>query len=298
MNVLISGGTGFLGRALTRSFLADGHSVVVLARGAGSVEGARVVRWDARTTRGWADLIEETDVALHLAGQSLSTFPWTASIKRKFYESRVLSGRALTEAIRSAKRRPKVFVQASGINYYGTRGETADESTPPGDDFLARLTVDWEDSTRPLEELGVRHVAIRTAVVLDKKEGMFPLMALPVKLFAGGPIGGGKFAVPWIHLADYVGAVRYLTADENARGAYNLVAPIPVSNAEFNRALAKALRRPYWLPTPAFPLRILLGEMSVLILEGRSVLPKRLLEAGYVFQFPDAPAAFADLFAR
>jgi uncharacterized protein (TIGR01777 family) len=296
MNIMISGGSGFLGRALTKSFLSDGHKVFILARGAAVVEGAQVIQWDAKTTSGWGSLVNDMDVIVHLAGKSLSTFPWTPATKRSFHDSRVLSGKAIMDAISQATRRLKILVQASGINYYGISGAAADESTPPADDFLAQLTVDWENATKPAEELGMRRVIVRTSVVLAKDGGMLPLMALPVKLFTGGPMGDGKFAVPWIHVNDYVGAVRHLIQDENARGAYNLIASTPTSNADFNRALAKALHRPYWFPAPAFILRKLLGEMSVLVVEGRYALPKRLLESGYKFQFENIRDAFADLF--
>ncbi len=296
MNIMISGGSGFLGRALTKKLIADGHKVFILTRGAETVEGAQMIQWDAKTTNGWGNLVNNMDAVIHLAGKSLSTFPWTSATKRSFRDSRVLSGRAIASAMSQATRRPKILVQASGINYYGVTGATADESTPPADDFLAQLTVEWEDATQPVEELGVRRVVVRTSVVLAKNGGMLSLMALPIKLFAGGPMGDGKFAVPWIHVDDWVGAVRHLIADENARGAYNLIAPTPTSNADFNRALAKVLRRPYWLSAPAFLLKILLGEMSVLVVEGRYAQPKRLLESGYQFQFENVKSAFGDLF--
>jgi len=296
MNVMIAGGSGFLGSALTQSLLADGHKVFILTRGGKVPSGAQAVTWDAKTTSGWGHLINEMDVVIHLAGKTLASFPWTAATKRAFHESRIQPGLALAQAIQQATRRPKLFVQASGINHYGLHGDIADESTPPGDDFLAQLTVKWEAATKPVEELGVRRVILRTAVVLGKGEGMLGLMALPAKLFAGGPMGDGKFAMPWIHVNDWVGAVRHLMVDSTASGAYNLIAPTPTSNADFNRALAEVLHRPYWFPTPAFLLRILLGEMSVLVVEGRFARPKRLTESGYKFQFEAAREALADLF--
>lgn len=296
MNIMITGGSGFLGRALTKSFLSEGNKVFILTRGADVVQGAQMIQWDAKTTSGWGHHINEMDVIIHLAGKSLSTFPWTAAVKQSFYDSRTFSGKAITEAIAQANHRPKILIQASGINHYGLSGTSADEFTPPADDLLSQVTVQWESATKPVEELGVRRVIIRTAVVLAKEGGILPLMALPIKLFLGGPIGDGKFAVPWIHVNDWIGAVRHLIADENARGAYNLIAPTPTSNADFNRALADVLHRPYWFPTPAFLLRILLGEMSVLIIMGRFALPKRLLESGYRFQFETARSAFVDLF--
>ncbi len=296
MNVMIAGGSGFLGSALTKSLLADGHKVFILTRGGSAAPGAQAVKWDAKTTSGWGHLVNEMDVIIHLAGRTLASWPWTASTKREFHDSRVFPGLALAQAILEATQRPGIFIQQSGINHYGLHGSLADESTPPADDFLAQLTVKWENATKSVEELGVRRVVIRTAPALDKKGGLMPLMALPVKLFVGGPLGGGKFAIPWIHIHDWVGAVRYLIANENTRGAYNLIAPTPTSSADFYRALASVLHRPYWFPTPAFLLRTLLGEMSVLVLEGRFAQPKRLTESGYQFQFAGAREALSDLF--
>ncbi|MBE0671951.1 MAG: TIGR01777 family protein [Anaerolineales bacterium] len=295
MKVMIAGGSGFLGQALTKSLLADGHQVYVLTRGARAMDGVQAVQWDAKTTKGWGHLVNEMDAIIHLSGKSLSSWPWTAAVKQAFHDSRILPGLALAQSIQEATHRPGIFIQASGINHYGLSGDLADESTPPGDDFLAQLTIKWEDATRSIEELGVRRIVIRNAPVLAKDGGLLSLMALPIRLFVGGPLGSGKHSMPWIHINDWVGGVRHLIASENARGAYNLVAPTPTSNAEFNRILAKVLHRPYWFPTPAFLLRTFLGEMSVLILEGRFSQPKRLIESGYQFQFPGPREALTDL---
>ena len=296
MNILIAGGSGFLGRELVRSFLADGHKVFILSRGSNAPKGAQAVKWDAKTTQGWGHLVNEMDVIINLVGKTLASWPWTASTKRDFHDSRILPGLALALAVLEATRRPSVFIQASGINHYGLHGELADESTPPGADFLAWLTIEWEAATHSVEELGVRWVIVRSAPVLAKNGGLLSMMALPIKLFAGGPLGSGKHAMPWIHINDWVGGVRHLIESENARGAYNLIAPTPTSNAEFNRVLASVIHRPYWFPTPAFLLRILLGEMSVLVVEGRFAQPKRLIESGYRFQFSAAREALSDLF--
>ena len=296
MNVMIAGGSGFLGSALTKSFLAGGHKVFILTRGSRTPSGTQAIHWDAKTTSGWGHLVNEMDVIINLTGKTLASWPWTASKKRAFHDSRVFPGLALAQAILDATQRPGIFIQQSGINHYGLRGDLADESTPPADDFLAQLTVQLENATKSVEELGVRRVVIRSAPVLDKKGGLMPLMALPVKLFVGGPLGSGKFALPWIHIADWVGAVCYLIENKNARGVYNLIAPTPTSSADFNRALANVLHRPYWFPTPAFLLRTLLGEMSVLVVEGRFAQPKRLIESGYRFQFEGPHEALVDLF--
>jgi hypothetical protein len=207
----------------------------------------------------------------------------------------VNAGRELSEAICSASRRPKVLIQASGINHYGTIGGTADETTPPGDDFLARLTVAWERATNEVESSGVRRCIVRQGVVLAPQGGLFSLMVLPVRLFAGGPLGSGKQAVPWVHLDDVVGAIHFLLENGQTSGVYNLIAPEAASNADFYRALAKALHRPYWFRTPAFLLKLALGEMSVLVVEGRYATPKHLLEAGYRFQVEELGEAMKRL---
>lgn len=298
MKVLIAGGTGFLGRALTESLLADNHQAYLLTRNtrAKIPAGVHSILWDSKTTDGWGHRINEMDVVVHLAGKSLSSWPWTASKKRAFLDSRVQPGLVLASAIEKATHRPRVFIQQSGIGHYGLKGEPADESTPPGDDFLSQITVHEEDATKSVEALGVRRVVTRSAVVIARRGGLMPLMALPVQLFAGGPYGRGKHAMQWIHIADWVGAVRFLIGNENARGAYNLIAPTPTSNEEFNRALAKVIHRPYWFRTPPVLLRTFLGEMSVVLLGGRFAQPKRLIDSGYRFQFSRPEEAFLDLY--
>jgi uncharacterized protein (TIGR01777 family) len=289
MNILMTGGTGLIGKALTRSLLADGHSIWVLTRQDTVPPAVKnnltLVHWDGNTPSGWGDLVSKMDVVLNFAGESLVRWPWTQAQKHRFWESRVQAGKALTEAIRLASPPPKILIQSSGINHYGLRGTPADENTPPGDDFLSRLTVAWEAATQEVEQMGVRRCVVRLAVVLAPRGVLLPLMALPVRLFLGGALGSGKQAVPWIHVDDVVGAVRFLLENEQASGPYNLIAPEVVTNADFFRLLAKTLHRPYWFPTPSFLLKALLGEMSVLVLEGRAVSPGRLLQAGYRFRY-------------
>ena len=175
---------------------------------------------------------------VNACGLGLEHWPWTASRKRQFLVSRVLPGMALAEAIAEAKPRPRILIQYSGINRYGLMGDTiADETTSAGVDFLAQLTIPWEDSTRAVEALGLRRVIARNAVVLDRSEGLFPLMCLPARLFVGGRFGSGRQAVPWIHVADQVRAILFFLEHEEAVGAFNLVAPGPISNFEFMRAV-------------------------------------------------------------
>ena len=298
MKVLIAGGSGFMGWHLTQSLTADSHQVWVLSRNPNKdFPGTQVVPWDGQTTTGWAQLPEEMDAVVNLSGLSLHSWPWTKRKKQRFHNSRVKPGLALASAIKNATHHPEVFIQISGINHYGLRGESiADESTLPADDYLAQLTVAWEGAAKSVEEVGVRHVVCRTAVVLARDAILMWLMALPVRLYLGGRFGSGEQAMPWIHLDDQIGAIRYLMGNSNAKGAYNLIAPQATSNAEFMRTLAKVLRRPYWFPVPAVLMRLALGEMSVLITDGRFAQPKRLLEHGYTFRFPKLEGALKNIF--
>jgi uncharacterized protein len=299
MRIMITGGTGMIGTTLARSLLADGHQVIVLTRSPNTArlpEGATALGWDGRTAAGWGEALRQVDGVVNLVGERLSRWPWTAAQKQRFVDSRVNGGHALVEAIQASASRPKVLIQASGANYYGPRGlEPVTEADAPGGDFLAELCKAWEVSTQPVEELGVRRAVIRSGIVLEAREGILPIMALPVRLFAGGRLGGGQQGLPWIHLQDEVAAIRFLLDNPAASGAYNLTSPRPVASAEFIKILAKVLKRPYWLPAPAFALRLALGGMATLVLDGIYLQPKRLLEKGFVFRYGEAEAALRSL---
>lgn len=302
MNILIAGGTGFIGSALTRSLLADGHHVWALTRNparARLAEGAQAVGWDGRTVGNWLDVFSRMDAVVNLVGENVGRWPWTAERKRRIRDSRVEAGAALAGAFQRASRHPAVLIQSSGVGYYGTCGsEPITEDSPAGSDFFASVAVDWEASSRVVDSLGARRVVIRTSLVLDSKAGILPLMALPVRLFMGGPLGDGKQGISWIHLEDYIRAARFLLENEKAAGAFNLSAPNPISNVEFMAALAKALGRPCWLPAPAFALRLALGEMSTLLLDGQFAIPQRLVNLGFAFKFETVPEALQSLFPQ
>jgi uncharacterized protein (TIGR01777 family) len=302
MRIIISGGTGFIGTTLTKNLLTEGHQVWILTRNMQSArlaEGVRVVGWDAKTTAGWGELVSQVDTIINLAGESLGTGLWAEERKKRILSSRVDSGQAISDAIRQANPRPKTLIQASAVGFYGLHGdEPLTEESAPGRGFLAEVCKAWEASSLPVEELGVRRVVIRTGVVLSKDGGALRRMMLPFGLFAGGPLGNGRQGFPWIHLADEVEGIRFLMENEKALGIFNLSAPNPLSNAEFGHILAKVMRRPYWLPVPAFALRLLLGEMSTLVLEGQYMVPKRLQELGFRFRFETAEAALRDLMRR
>jgi len=298
--VIVTGGSGLIGRRLAEELAADGHEVVVLSRDprrvTGLPAGVKVVGWDGQRATGWAEWANGAGAIVNLAGENLSSKRWSEAQKRRIRESRVNAGRAVVEAVQAAATKPRVVIQASAVGYYGPRGDEAvTEETPPGHDFLASVCQVWEASTQPVEAMGVRRAIIRTGIVLSTRGGALPRMLLPFRLFVGGPLGSGRQGFPWIHLADEVGAIRFLIERETARGPFNLAAPQPPSNAEFSRALGRALGRPALLPAPAPVLRLLLGEMATVLVEGQRAVPARLLREGYQFLFPDLDAALRDL---
>ncbi len=305
MRILITGGTGLIGSALAAELAQAGHEVIVLSRNpdrAGDLPvGVRAERWDGRTAQGWAHLADGAGAIVNLAGASIAgegflPSRWTPERKRLILQSRLDAGRAVVEAVQQAARKPAVVIQSSGIGIYGFAGDRVlDESAPAGSDWLAQVAVQWELATAPVEAMGVRRAVIRTAVVLSRKGGVLPLMLLPFRLFVGGPIGGGKQYVPWIHIADEVGAIRFLIEHPDARGPFNLVAPEVMTNAEVSRVIARVLRRPSWLPLPAFIMRLMFGEVATLLLEGQRAVPERLRELGYAFRFPTLEGALRDL---
>lgn len=293
MNILIAGGSGFLGTALT-AHLTRYNRVFILTRQRPKSEDQ--IHWDAKSTDRWAERLDEMDAVINVTGFGLEHWPWTRRHKQQFIDSRVIPGRVLAEAFEKSGRRPGIFIQVSGINRYGLRGEgIADESTPPSADFLGQLTVRLEDATDPMDSLGVRRVITRTAVVLAPHRGQFPRMVLPVRLFFGGRFGDGKNVMNWIHIEDFVRAVQFLLERESARGPYNLTAPSFTSGEEFMRAVAKTLRRPFWFHVPKALLQLTLGEMHVVLTEGRRVEPKRLSELGFQFEFGNLEDALKDL---
>jgi uncharacterized protein (TIGR01777 family) len=300
MRVVITGGSGLIGRALARNLGQGGHDAVVLTRDPDRVgqlpSGVRAARWDGRTAQGWVSLLAEDTAIVHLAGESIAQGRWTAEKKRRIRDSRVVSGQAVMDAIREAPVKPRVLVQGSAVGYYGAHGDEAvPEDTPAGRDFLAAVCQEWEASTAEAEGLGVRRAVARTGIVLAREGGALPAMSLPFKMMIGGPIGNGRQWFPWIHIDDEVGALRFLLEREAARGVFNLSAPHPVTNRELTRTLARALRRPGFLPAPGFALRIALGEMADSLLQGQRAIPSRLLELGYAFRWPDLEPALRNL---
>lgn len=306
MRVIITGGSGLIGQALGKELSQHGYEVIVLSRslsrspeasqGSGS-DNIRIVRWDGKTALGWGELANEAKAIVNLAGANISGGRWTDAKKRLILQSRVNAGSAVTQAVESVSTKPQVVVQSSAVGIYGAHGdEPVTEAAPVGQDFLAGVCVKWEASSAGVENAGVRRVIVRTGVVLSDRGGALPLMALPYRLFAGGPIGSGRQWFPWITLADEVGAIRFLIENPAALGVFNLSAPNPLTNREFGKVLGKVLRRPSYFPAPAFLFKLLFGEMSTILLDGQRQIPERLLKLGYSFRFQQAEQALREIY--
>lgn len=308
MKIIITGGSGLIGRALSADYVKDGHKVVILSRDPQAVQsrlpaGVQAVAWDGRTAAGWGAEAEGADAIVNLAGVSIAgTFPfgmrWTAARREAILNSRLNAGRAVVEAVQQAAVKPGIVVQAGAVGYYSHRNsQPFDETEPGGDDFQARVCAAWENSTAPLDGM-VRRAVIRSGVVLAIDSVSLGLQALPFQMFVGGPIGNGRQGYPWIHIQDEVRAIRFLIENPQAQGVFNLTAPTQVTNAEFGRTLGKVLGRPYWLPVPGFVFKLAFGEVSTILLDGWKVKPTRLELLGFRFKFPEPEAALRDIYKK
>jgi uncharacterized protein (TIGR01777 family) len=299
MKVVITGGTGLIGRALAKSLLADRHEVVILSRDPESAkhvpQGANVVKWDGHSAEGWVEAAEAADAIVNLAGASIDS-RWTDAYKKRIRESRVKAGQAVVAGIKAMDNKPKALIQASAVGYYGVQKDNIiTEDSPAGNDFLAGVCKDWEASSQEAEALGVRRAIIRTGIVLSTKGGALARLLPIFRLGAGGPVGSGKQYYPWIHIGDEVDAIRFLIETPSASGVFNLSAPNPVPNADFSRTLGRAMNRPAFAPAPAIAMKVAFGEMATIILDGQRAIPQNLQKAGYTFRHPELEAAFRHL---
>jgi uncharacterized protein (TIGR01777 family) len=302
MNILIAGGTGLIGRPLIRSLVSSGHQIVVLSRNSpkhSNSPSVEFLHWDGENVPSWGSSVNHVEAVINLAGENIGSFPWTRKRKQLFRKSRIKAGNALVNAIQIVQPRPSIFIQASAVGFYGPHGdERIDETSGSGTDYSARLCIDWEGSSAGVEEMGIRRIIIRTGVVLERSGGVLPLMALPVRLFAGGRLGKGNQGIPWIHIDDEVNAIKFLLENDSARGVYNLSAPNPTSNSAFMKTLASVLKRPYWFHVPQSVIRFALGEMSTLLLNGQYMIPSRLLNNGFKFIYETLGLALQDILNR
>lgn len=292
MKILVSGSSGLVGQTLLPHLTAAGNDVVRLVRRPPPL-GPLEIAWDPAAGRIDTAALEGIDAAVHLSGESIGAGRWSEERKHVLRESRVGSTRLLAEALARAARRPRVLVVASATGYYGDRGDALlEESASSGDGFLAALCRDWEAAAKPATRAGIRVANLRIGVVLSAAGGALPALLPLFRLGLGGRLGNGRQYFPWIALDDLVRVVDFVIGSDALRGAVNATSPSPVTNAEFTRVLARVLRRPAFLPAPAFALRLVLGEFAREgLLASQCVVPRRLLDAGFAFRHPDLEGA-------
>jgi uncharacterized protein (TIGR01777 family) len=294
VRVAVTGATGLIGSKLVAALRERGDEVTVLSRDpakASAALGVGAEQWDPAGGEAPAAALAGRDGVIHLAGEPIAQ-RWTAAAKERIRDSRVTGTRNLVAGLRAAEPRPRVLLSASGMDYYGARGdEEIDESAPPGEGFLAAVCVAWEAAAQEAAALGLRVAIARTAVALDPDGGALAKMLPPFKLGVGGPVAGGRQWMPWIHVDDIVGIYLAALDGEQWSGPVNAATPTPVTNAEFSKALGRALHRPAVVPVPGFALKLLYGDMAEVVTTGRRAVPKRPLELGYAFRHPDLDEA-------
>lgn len=300
MKIAIVGGSGFIGRNLAKALHRAGEEVIIFSRKNSlpqELMGLANMHLVSTSKPSTKDL-EGVDALVNLAGESVVGEKWSDKRKEALRTSRVDFTRSIVEELAKVKVKPKVFLQGSAIGFYGmheTGKPVFSEDAKPGEDFLAKLCVDWEEEANRMKEFGVRTVLIRTGIVLSPESGAMQQMLLPFKMFVGGPLGNGKQYMSWIHLADMIGAIQFLLANPKAEGAFNFTAPNPCSNEEFSTVLGKVMGRPSFMRVPSFPLIALYGEGAEVILKGQNVIPTKLTALNYQFQFPKLKPALEDL---
>ena len=299
MHILLTGGTGLIGRGLCESWAGQGHQLTVWSRRPGEV--ARLCGASVRAIARLEELGEQpVDAVINLAGAPIADRPWTRKRRLQLWESRIGLTEQLLSWLKSREHRPQVLVSGSATGWYGDSGERelTEESAPAREDFASQLCIAWEETAQRAEALGLRVVIVRTGLVLSDRGGLLQRLVTPFRLGLGGPIGNGRQWMPWVHMQDQIGAIDFLLNQSDASGPYNVCAPAAVRNREFARTLAAVLHRPAFMPMPALALKVLLGELSVLLLGGQRARPARLQEAGFKFRFNDLQAALDDLLGR
>lgn len=294
MNILITGGRGFIGKPLCRELVSSGHNVLITTRRNSTSKD--MLTWDTKTLLP-SDIISNIDAVINLAGESIASGRWTKKRKELILSSRINTTRALVESMQNANPKPKILISASAIGYYGPHGdEYVTEDTPSGTDFIAGVCKTWEAEALKAQKLGLRVVLLRIGVVLEADGGALTRMVIPFKFFLGGPVGTGKQWFSWIHRDDVVGIIKYSLENESISGPVNLTAPEPVTNKEFSSALGEALGRPSCFAVPGFIVKLTLGELGGVLLTGQRVLPEKALKAGYQFKYPEVNGALRAIF--
>ena len=297
-HILLTGATGMLGKILIQSLLEQGYKISVLSRKPVKIDQVNVFLWDVYNQKIDGSCLKGVDSIIHLAGENISGKKWSAQRKKEIISSRVLSTQLLFRTMKENENQVKDFISAAAIGYYGNRGdELLTEESNPGHNFLAECCIQWEQAVDKGNELNLRIVKIRTGVVLDKNDGALKAMAMPVKFFAGAPIGNGRQWIPWIHHYDMTQIYLYALRQPSLRGTYNACAPFPVTNQAMTKAIARQLNRPVWpFGIPEKVLALVLGEMSSLVTNSTNVSAHKLLSSGFIFKFPQLEQALADIY--
>ncbi|MGA9700104.1 TIGR01777 family oxidoreductase [Pseudomonas sp.] len=298
MHILLTGGTGLIGRQLCRHWLAQGHRLTVLSRHPEQV--AKLCGDHVLGVGSLQEVIGPVDAVINLAGAPIADRPWTHKRKALLWSSRISLTETLLTWLQGLEQKPSVLISGSAVGWYGDGGERelTEASGPVQDDFPSQLCIAWEETAQRAEALGIRVVLVRTGLVLAAEGGFLSRLLLPFKLALGGPIGNGRQWMPWVHIKDQIGLIDFLLHKPDASGPYNACAPHPVRNREFAKTLGQVLHRPAFMPMPAFALKVGLGELSGLLLGGQKALPERLQAAGFTFQFTELRAALDDLSSR
>ncbi|MSR78017.1 MAG: TIGR01777 family protein [Candidatus Omnitrophica bacterium] len=304
MKIIVAGGTGFVGKPLLSALLDGGHTVILLTRNSGHFQNAsgsklQLQTWDAQSTGDWTKQLEGADAVINLTGEGVAGKRWTAAQKKILLRSRIDSTHALVQALSQTTSKPKVLINASAIGYYGNiPAGNITETSAKGTGFLADLCDQWEKEALTAEALGIRVVRLRIGIVLERDGGALNKMLLPFKVGAGGPVGSGKQWLSWIHRDDLVAIILYALENPELSGAVNGTAPAPVTMKEFASSLGKALHRPAFLPVPGFVIKLLLGEMSSMLLDGQRALPEKLSKLEFRFKYPDLSGALKSILIR
>lgn len=298
MKVVIAGGTGFVGKALIKELVIQGHTAIVLSRKPRTSSDHPLIQYGEWLNGKIDQNIEGAEVFINLAGEPINNGRWTEQRKFHILSSRIEATNETNTIIKKMKVKPKTLINASAIGFYGTSelDEFTEESLQAGTDFLATTVAKWEESALEAEKLGVRTVLTRFGIILSKDGGALPRMALPYRLFGGGTVGSGNQWTSWIHLEDVVKGILFIMEQKQLKGPINFTAPHPVTMKKFGQTLGKQLHRPHWLPVPSFALKILLGEMSSLVLEGQKVLPKALVDCNFPFSYPTLEKALKNIY--
>ncbi len=300
MNIAITGGTGFVGSELSKVLIERGHTLYILTRNPSRHQDETSIKYIGwLTEEAYPEKeLQNVDVFVNLAGESINSGRWTEERKQRILDSRIQATKEVIRIIESLNKKPSALINASAIGYYpASQTETYTETaTNKADDFLGHTVQKWEEEASKAKALGLRTAFTRFGIILGKEEGALPKMALPYKLFVGGKVGSGKQWLSWVHLKDVAEAIAFVIETSTISGPVNITAPHPYQMNDFGKVLAQVLGRPHWIPAPAFALKLALGEMSQLVLEGQKVLPKVLEEHGYRFHFPHLKPALEDIY--